>query len=332
MQIEKRNRVLYIDLYKGIGILLMIAAHIGFGFAFDHYVHAFHMPLFFFISGFLFKDKKGYLISKSRSLLMPYFVYAISTYIIWKIIFNQPSDSLIHILLYMNSTDFISDALWFLTALFISNFIYWIIRSLFSNEIFITIIIAIIAIFGNMIHVIYSKPCVFSIDAGMVGTGIMHIGYGFKHYKTRLNDRLKRLSWKEIGVAMLLISALVFFNNSVNMREGFYGNVLLFWINSTIMIILIWNISNKAIQSTLHNCRGFSDIIIEILSNIGKRSLVFLCLNQVVIYLCFNTFPVNNTSMLMKLFHNAIMLAIVLIILYIIAYFKESLLKMVRRI
>lgn len=58
-EIEKINdkRIEYVDIYRGIGIILMIMGHIGFGGKFDIWIHAFHMPMFFFISGFLHKEK-----------------------------------------------------------------------------------------------------------------------------------------------------------------------------------------------------------------------------------------------------------------------------------
>ena len=49
------KRLDYVDTLKGIGILLMLMGHVPFGANFDYYIHAFHMPLFFFISGFLIK-------------------------------------------------------------------------------------------------------------------------------------------------------------------------------------------------------------------------------------------------------------------------------------
>lgn len=47
------NRVESIDVLKGIGILFMVLGHMHFSVIFIHYVYAFHMPLFFLISGYL---------------------------------------------------------------------------------------------------------------------------------------------------------------------------------------------------------------------------------------------------------------------------------------
>ena len=56
------NRIEYIDYYRAIGIVMMVMGHIGFGATFDKFIHAFHMPMFFFVSGFLYKrtDSKIY--------------------------------------------------------------------------------------------------------------------------------------------------------------------------------------------------------------------------------------------------------------------------------
>ena len=44
------KRVDYVDIFRGIGIILMILGHMSFATTqFDHYIHAFHMPLFYFL-------------------------------------------------------------------------------------------------------------------------------------------------------------------------------------------------------------------------------------------------------------------------------------------
>lgn len=69
-----KNRIVYLDIAKGIGILCVIIGHTFSGFPW-YFVNSFHMPLFFMISGFFFHSgeetkiiKKGIL-----RLLKPYF-------------------------------------------------------------------------------------------------------------------------------------------------------------------------------------------------------------------------------------------------------------------
>ncbi len=51
---SENKRIDYIALFRGSWIILMLMGHINFGAHFDHPIHAFHMPMFFFVSGFFF--------------------------------------------------------------------------------------------------------------------------------------------------------------------------------------------------------------------------------------------------------------------------------------
>ncbi len=55
---NQKSRLKYVDFFRGIGIIMMVMAHVGFG-GYDHFVHAFHMPMFFFVSGYFFSYKRG---------------------------------------------------------------------------------------------------------------------------------------------------------------------------------------------------------------------------------------------------------------------------------
>lgn len=81
------SRIGWIDTLKGIGILTVVAGHI-FPDAISRYLFLFHMPLFFFIGGFLFKpssDWKEYLTKKSFHLLVPYAAFLCLIYVPYEI-------------------------------------------------------------------------------------------------------------------------------------------------------------------------------------------------------------------------------------------------------
>ena len=86
MVVEERSSV--IDIYKGIGIILVLMGHVGFGDVSSHIAHAFHMPMFFLISGFLYNESKGVGINswinrKSKGLLYPYLIFGIINYVVY---------------------------------------------------------------------------------------------------------------------------------------------------------------------------------------------------------------------------------------------------------
>ena len=70
---------------------------------------------------------------------------------------------------------------------------------------------------------------------------------------------------------------LIFLNGYVNMREGKYAWIPLFWVNVLLAIFVGISIS-KLIDRWLRNCK-----LKVWLLGVGKNSIVYLCLNQIVI-------------------------------------------------
>lgn len=73
----KKVRLEYIDILKGIGIVLVVLGHITKDRELFQFIYAFHMPLFFIVSGYFLHEKKNFIISQAKSLLIPYFVFGI---------------------------------------------------------------------------------------------------------------------------------------------------------------------------------------------------------------------------------------------------------------
>ena len=51
------RRVEYIDIARGIAIILMIVGHVVQNTFFRHIIFSFHMPLFIIVSGYFYKDR-----------------------------------------------------------------------------------------------------------------------------------------------------------------------------------------------------------------------------------------------------------------------------------
>ena len=67
-------RLTYMDIAKGIGILCVIAGHMG-NSIINKFVFSFHMPLFFLISGYFISSRNSsrtILIKRFKQLLPPY--------------------------------------------------------------------------------------------------------------------------------------------------------------------------------------------------------------------------------------------------------------------
>lgn len=138
----ENKRVHYIDIARGIGIILVVLAHVIQNVQYystisgyiERYIYSFHMPLFFVISGFLlfshFKkrnfqiDMKQELVNRSISLLRPYFIWSM-IYILLDIaislIMQRDTIGMILERCYATFTGRGIAPLWFLASLFIGE-------------------------------------------------------------------------------------------------------------------------------------------------------------------------------------------------------------------
>ena len=76
---KTKQRIGWIDVTKGIAILLVILGHSLVGLKINDYIFAFHMPVFFITSGILFRPKSIPAVIKknAQKLLIPYGITAV---------------------------------------------------------------------------------------------------------------------------------------------------------------------------------------------------------------------------------------------------------------
>lgn len=74
------NRNYWLDIAKGITIILMVVGHTPLPDIVSHFIYAFHMPLFFISSGLVSNYEKyslvDYIKHKSYTLLLPFVCYS----------------------------------------------------------------------------------------------------------------------------------------------------------------------------------------------------------------------------------------------------------------
>jgi len=77
------NRLGWVDTLKGIGILMVVAGHVWEGTP-ARLIYICHMPLFFFLSGFLFTPRDSFkrlMADKAAPLLIPYLTFVLLLYV-----------------------------------------------------------------------------------------------------------------------------------------------------------------------------------------------------------------------------------------------------------
>lgn len=133
------KRLDYIDVAKGIGILLVVWAHILIVGPSHKLIYAFHMPFFFFVSALLFKPAKYASVvelvkKRAKRLLLPYFLYSVATWCVWagfRYLRGDEVDSyvmpLLQTFIAQGSGAFIvhNSALWFIPCLFVLEILFY---------------------------------------------------------------------------------------------------------------------------------------------------------------------------------------------------------------
>ncbi|MDC0609983.1 acyltransferase family protein [Vibrio sp.] len=148
------DRIKYIDIAKGITIILVVMFHSHVKSFFPNITAAvfiFLMPLFFFLSGVFFStrlDFFSFVVKKVDSLLKPYIIVGIVVIVLYCVIGNYSKDFMLG-LLYGNGGTLIWVPMWFLTHLFlISCFSYFLFQiPIFEKSTGINAFIIFIALF-----------------------------------------------------------------------------------------------------------------------------------------------------------------------------------------
>lgn len=161
-----------ITIAKAIAIILMVICHAGLPHRGEGIVSMFHMPLFFFVSGYCFKDKyltdmRRFSINKVKGLYLPFIKWSLLFLVLHNVFFhlNIYNDvygfkgevsqlygykdvvkNVAKIVLAMNETEQLLGGYWFLKELFLGSFLALGCFKLFRNTLYGGVLLFIIAI------------------------------------------------------------------------------------------------------------------------------------------------------------------------------------------
>lgn len=123
MAVDNIKRIDWVDISKGFVILLMVLGHSNLPEVANRWIWSFHMPFFFFISGYFTgfsRPIKDFICHKTRQLLYPFFIYSIIVLLLLSValrrsIFDLTTEVLIE--------GWGGIALWFVPVLYLSTII-----------------------------------------------------------------------------------------------------------------------------------------------------------------------------------------------------------------
>jgi len=229
--LDTNKRIEFLDIAKGIGIILVVWAHAG-G-PFSPQIDLFHMPLFFLISGFLYNPKtpvKEFVIRKFKSLYIPFAFWNLLFYLMMGLYFAASLKSLtigsIKILLTLSKEGQFLGATWFLGSLFVITVSYKLFDVGIPKSKFKDIIVLGLFTSFALIGFLVTFPYMFS------RTLILGFFFAFGSFIKKYIDRYRIFDCKLIAI----ICAIIFFvlGNfvSVNLGENYFNYPVLFVISA----------------------------------------------------------------------------------------------------
>ena len=284
---QDNQRINWIDMAKGYGIIAVFIGHMVQNSALGLFVYSFHLPLFFFLSGYLFKpeaDFVSFLKKKARSILLPYFILGLPVVFcdaFYPLLFSGRHFSARH-LMYELSKEFTQflfqcrySTLWYLAVLFGVNILMYFVCKIKSKVLGIAAVIA--AFSASMIYyALGGSELYWNIDATFPALLFFAFGYFLRDSKL-FNDGVLHPKRIRLHICCFLIInnvfnilTLVISGEGLEMYRCSYGIPPLTVVSAFAGIFFVIAISAASTARPI--------------LYIGKNSMIFFVWHQAIIY------------------------------------------------
>ncbi len=272
---KKKKRIDYIDIARGITIILMIVAHNPVNNLTIKIIYSFHLPLFIIVSGMFFKEDEsfGQMMKKLvKGLLLPLFVAFMAKHFLEFAFLGKPFEIkklLIRIAL-LNELDVI----WFFPILFVCKLFFWFINKISKND---EVLKCLLSIFFSMLGIYFAFEGMlrwdfdtWKFDVYLAVILFFYIGYIFQKTNT-FNKILHNYKYLLVIFGIYLV-CLKF--GYIHLAAHSFPNGITSYLTAicgTILLFKICMIIEKVIYIPILN------IVPNVFKWLGKNSMYVLC-------------------------------------------------------
>lgn len=281
------KRIEWIDVAKGIGILLVILGH-TFSMGKVQPLYAFHMPLFFVLSGLVISSNSinnigPFVKRKFGQLIKPWFVVMLISLMVCLFIpswaENITAENILHDLYTANTDSIQNSSLWYLPCLFIALFYFALINKLHQNNKLVAdliiIFVAIIMLFSKSLLAYLPLPegrLPLKMDTAMLATVFIAFAYWNKDIICSIITKIDNIVW--VVLTVVIAMAACYLNGWANMNSLDFGIYPIAYYPVALLGIL-----SVCLVSSFISRKGLSWV---------KRVLVFYGRNTLIIF-CFQS-------------------------------------------
>ncbi len=318
------NRIFYLDCVKVIACFLVVYAHLFSGSSLTcRYIYAFHVPVFFLVSGVFHHREESHRIEWLRpflTLIIPTILFIIIDGIAYSIQFGQDRGFFQELIVFAKTIllglvrGSILDPYWFLIALYWCKILTDAILSF--KKYFLSLLLWGVLL---IIPFLFDKRLPLLISQGLMGLPFYIAGVFAGPYLKTLQP-----NWRFILLVipcLFLTVILSSLNGKVSMNGVFFGslpmglNMIVFYINAAIGCILVFAISLLPFPEW-----GF-------ISSLGKSLITIVGLQIIFIRYYVHFFGADR-----PFFISFLAASIIMLICHILHFFMNPLYKKIRNV
>lgn len=237
MQLTKQaSRITWIDMAKGYGTILVIYAHLGVGELWT-WIYSFHLPLFFFLSGYVFSTKNNFIkfiCKKIKSIVVPYFCLGIPMVLFQLLMYYR--DGIFSIDVAISLFERLIQqkrfwTLWFMACLFFLNLFFYFLAKVCRREWMITVVSVILPIVGLAYYENGGLPFYWNVDTCLMALPFFTLGYLYKLHAKDIDFILDQIRFNIPVFLFFAIVNVIAWRKSLDetglgleMFESNYGN------------------------------------------------------------------------------------------------------------
>jgi acyltransferase len=222
------DRLVGIDLVRVVGVVAIVAFHAFGGSATGYSLSSWHVPLFFFLSGYLWRSKRSLrdeVSRRARTLLVPYIIWLVIISATWAVFLSakdkQPSEPVRDLLLGGTYIGGPYGPFWFVTCLFAATVIM---RATWNVHQGLPLVVGVIGLAWIAVSPRSLTTWPLAIGLAIPAVFIMCVGLWFR----RIHPRIRRphlVGLIVLGLSMSL--ALLQVGGQVSMKAGSLGRPVL---------------------------------------------------------------------------------------------------------
>lgn len=315
MQYSKKQ---WIDIVKGIGIFSIVIGHITDG-VLREILFLFHVPLFFFLSGYLFKqpqELKGFIVKKSKTLILPYICF-LTVFVLLLLLKDWLKTEEIN-------TEIIYNALkggqaltgelsvfWFITCLYFTQVIFALIASV-SNKSALAVSMLIFLLFAYLAEAyMQGRSFLWAINTIFYALPFYYAGFLYRQLNSSITLSFNLFSFMYVClfIVAFTINADLFY---VDIKHSDFGVPIISFLVSTCVTVILFLTAKKVCLTTW---------LAKPLSVLGSISMTVMYMHQ----------PIQITLKHGLQLTNELYLVFVTIILCVICHYLLSCTRLTRQ-